>query len=189
MQAANKIMNDEELVLLALNQDRRAFEQIVNKYKNMVYGLCYRVLRNEAAAEEAAQESFIKVWKNLKKWKGSLSSLSTWIYKITVNTCIDFKRKYARLAEQELKDNFSYETNKAVETREISRLVDDMLKELNDAQQMCLILYYKQEVKQQEIAKIMGVSVKSVESYLLRGKRRLAEIMDERGIKLTDMVL
>ena len=181
---------DEELVRLAIAGDNIAFGEIVKKYNKLMYGLCYIILRNQAAAEEAVQESFVKLWKNLSSWKAEFSSLSTWIYKITANTCIDYRRKVIRRNEQELDDNISTDFDTAsFEKNDLAEFVEGLMIKLSEPQQMCLTLYYKEDLKQQEIAKVMNISVKSVESHLLRGKRKLAEILDKKGIKLNDLVL
>ncbi len=184
------IRTDEELVKLAIAGDNIAFGEIVKKYNKLMYGLCYRILRNQTLAEEAVQESFVKLWKNLKNWKQEFSSLSTWIYKITANTCIDHRRKSIRLAEQELDENFATDFDtKSFEKNDLAEFVEDLMLKLSEPQQMCLNLYYKEELKQQEIAKVMNISVKAVESHLLRGKRKLAEILEKKNIKLQDIML
>ncbi len=182
---------DEELIKLTLEGDDRAFGQIVTKYSRMMFGLCYRILRDPTLAEEAVQESFVKVWKNAGEWKGEMSSLSTWIYKITTNTCIDYKRKLVRRGEQELDDNIAneFDENSKVEKEELVELVESLIGKLSEAQAICITLFYKNELKQAEIAQTLGISLKAVESNLLRGKRKLAEILEQKGIKLTDLAI
>lgn len=186
----NSTRTDRELVDLAIAGDKLAFGELVKKYNKLMYGLCYRILRNQTLAEEAVQESFVKLWKNLKNWKEEFASLSTWIYKITANTCIDYRRKSIRLAETQLDENLSVDFDtKNFEKNDLAEFVEDLMLKLSEPQQMCLNLYYKEELKQHEIAKVMNISVKAVESHLLRGKRKLAEILEKKNIKLGDIML
>ena len=85
-------MNDEELVKRVKKGDIDAFEEIIAKYEKRVFGLIYNVIKNENEIEDVAQEVFMKVYKNIDRFKGN-SSLYTWIYKITVNLCLDVIRK------------------------------------------------------------------------------------------------
>ena len=175
---------------LALAGDNFAFGEIVKKYNKLMYGLCYRILRNQTLAEEAVQESFVKLWKNLKSWKQEFSSLSTWIYKITANTCIDYRRKAMRLAETELKDDIIGDfDSRNFDRSDLADFMEGLMTKLSEPQQMCLTLFYKEELKQSEIAKVMKISVKAVESHLIRGKRKLGEMLEKKGIKLNDILL
>ncbi len=155
-----------------------------------MYSLSYRILQNSTAAEEAVQESFIKVWKHAKEWKKELSAFSTWLYRITSNTCIDLRRKAIRQGEQMLSENLASDfDDKQIEREEMVKFVERLMLELSPQQQMCLNLFYKEELKQTEIAKVMNISVKAVEGNLLRGKRKLLEILNKKGIKLDDFAL
>jgi len=181
---------DEELVKLATAGDDIAFGAIVKKYNRLMYGLCYRILRNQTTAEDAVQESSVKIWKMLKSWDRNKASLSTWIYRITTNTCIDHRRRTIRLAESELNENNGGEFDSSdFEKKELAEFVEGLMGELSEPQHISLTLYYKEELKQTEIAKIMNISVKSVESHLLRGKRKLTELLEKRKIKLGDILL
>ena len=85
-------MSDEELVEKIKKGDIDAYEEIIKKYENKVCGIIYHMIKNQNDVEDLAQEVFIKVYKNLSKFKGD-SSLYTWIYKITVNLCLDEVKK------------------------------------------------------------------------------------------------
>lgn len=183
-------LKDEELVKLTAEGDDAAFSFIVGKYARKMYALSYRILHDKQAAEDAVQESFIKIWKNAPNWKKDLSSFSTWIYKIVTNTCIDSKRKYLRHAEQELDENYVVNLDdEHVEKEQLAKFLSKLIEQLPETQKICLLLFYKEELKQTEIATILSVSVKAVESNILRGKRKLHEILNERGIKLRDFGL
>ena len=77
--------NDEYYIDLIINGDTNAFEVLVDRYKDMVFTLTLRILKNREEAEEAAQDTFMKTYKSLSRFKGD-SKFSTWIYKIAYNT-------------------------------------------------------------------------------------------------------
>ena len=85
-------MTDEELVEKVKKGDADVYEKIIQKYQSKVFGLIYNMTKNQNDIEDLAQEVFIKIYKNLGKFKGE-SSLYTWIYKITVNLCLDEMKK------------------------------------------------------------------------------------------------
>lgn len=78
--------------------DHEAFSWIVDKYKDLVYTLCIKMLSSEEDAEEAAQDVFVKVYKSINSFRGN-SKFSTWIYRITYNQCISYIRKKVKLID------------------------------------------------------------------------------------------
>lgn len=88
--------NDSTVIKKVLKGETQYFSELVEKYETRVYKTCYRFTRNEQDALDLCQEVFIKIYNNLKNFAGA-SSLSTWIYKISVNTCLNFLRTKGRL--------------------------------------------------------------------------------------------
>ena len=84
--------NTDILIKSALNGDMSAFEELIIQYEKKVYNVALRVLKNPDDAMDISQEVFIKIYKNLDKFDGK-ASFSTWLYRITTNTCIDELRK------------------------------------------------------------------------------------------------
>ena len=85
-------IEDQHYINLILNGNPNAFATLVDRYKNMVYTLALKMLTNKEEAEEIAQDTFVKAYHSLNKFKGE-SKFSTWIYKITYNTCLDRLKK------------------------------------------------------------------------------------------------
>ncbi|MEO8820981.1 MAG: sigma-70 family RNA polymerase sigma factor [Ginsengibacter sp.] len=81
-------VSDQHYINSVIDGDTNAFATLVDRYKNMVFSLSLKMLQNREEAEEAAQDTFIKVYKSLNRFKGD-SKFSTWIYKITYNNCLD----------------------------------------------------------------------------------------------------
>src|SRR2546425_8215282 len=87
--------SDRDLVSRCQRGNLDAYEILVNRYRNRVYGLAYGMLRNEQDATDLCQETFIRGWQAIRGFKGT-SSYYTWLYRITTNLCIDFTRKRDR---------------------------------------------------------------------------------------------
>ena len=84
--------NDSELIKKAKHGDAKAYEGLLKKYKNSVYNLVYRMVRDVQEAEDLTQEAFIKAFNSLTSFNEEYA-FSTWLYKIATNNCIDFFRK------------------------------------------------------------------------------------------------
>src|SRR4051794_18419279 len=83
--------NDAELVARCQRGDTTAFNELVTKYRNKVHATIYNLVRNEQDSWDLAQESFLKAWRNIAKFRGQ-SSFFTWIYRIATNVTIDWLR-------------------------------------------------------------------------------------------------
>ena len=84
--------NDQVYIEAILNGDANAFAVLVDRYKDLVFTLALRMMKHREEAEEAAQDTFIKAFKSLNKFKGD-SKFSTWIYRVAYNTCLDRLKK------------------------------------------------------------------------------------------------
>lgn len=84
--------NDQILINQIKHGDTNAFGQLVDRYKDLVYTLAIRMLKNREEAEEVSQDTFIKTYKSLDRFKGD-SKFSTWIYRVAYNTCLDRIKK------------------------------------------------------------------------------------------------
>ena len=87
--------NDQVYINRILDGDTNAFTVLVDRYKDLVYTLAMRMMKNREEAEEVAQDAFIKTYKSLDKFKGE-SKFSTWIYRVAYNTCLDRLKKNKR---------------------------------------------------------------------------------------------
>src|SRR5215213_10553897 len=81
-------LDDPALVTAAAAGDRHAFDVIVERHRRSVYQVCYRFVHNHEDASDLAQDAFVRAWKGLKNFKGQ-SALSTWLYRIAVNVCLN----------------------------------------------------------------------------------------------------
>ena len=171
---------DGQLISLVAQGDEKVFEQLVHKYEQAVFSTIYRYIGNRDDVEDLAQEIFLKVWRNAKKFKGK-SKFSTWLYRIVVNHCINYRRKhkYKHTSLDELTEKgITPESLKVMpdwEQRRRVELVRKAVNELPERQRMALVLSQFEGRSYREVAEIMKVSLSSVESLIFRGRSSLRE--------------
>jgi RNA polymerase sigma-70 factor (ECF subfamily) len=156
-----------------------AFEAIVAGERRRVFGLAYSILRDRAAAEDVAQEVFVKVWHALPDYDGR-AQLSTWIYAITRNTSISALRR--RRAAASLSDPAVLAEAEAVSQRNDTIGADDAglwraVAALRDVERQCVTLYYQDERSVEDVAAMLGMPVNTVKTHLYRARGRLARAL------------
>ncbi len=168
---------DEPIVeALRAGHSVQAFEALVSSYRRRVFGIAYAIVGSRAAAEDVAQEVFVKLWKSLDRYDGR-AQLSTWIYAITRNAAISALRKQrpvgslsdaAVLAEAEART--AVEAEPRADDAALWRAVEA----LPPAQRQAVILYYQDERPVEEVAAMLGTPVNTVKTHLHRARARLA---------------
>lgn len=185
-------MNDEELVKRVKNGDIDAFEEIIAKYEKRVFGLIYNVIKNENEIEDVAQEVFMKVYKNIDKFKGN-SSLYTWIYRITANLCLDYikKKKEVIYIDEKLQlddgeVDFQIPSNEKLqdelyEEKELKEKLQKSIAKLPEKQQMVIILRDIKGFSYEEISEILEMKLGTVKSQINRARLKLKELLEKDG--------
>lgn len=166
---------DAELIEMVKAGDADAFEKLLKRYQQPVLSTVYRYTGDAAAAEDLAQEVFIKVWEKARSFKGR-SKFSTWLYRITVNHCLNYQAKRKLRWTEQLDERMTDPGKGAEERFEADRtagIVRQAVGELPDRQRIALILSRFEENSYAEIAEIMKVSLSSVESLIFRAKSNL----------------
>jgi RNA polymerase sigma-70 factor (ECF subfamily) len=171
-----------------------SFDRLFGEFHPLVYSLALRILGVHEDAEDAAQEVFTKVWKNLEKFNHS-SSLKTWIYRITVNTCIDHGRKpwkkidlqgtildgldQGEPAEAPLVSEATAEKSllKKEEAATLSKAIEELRPHLKDV----FILKELEEKSYDEISSMLGLSLGTISSRLNRARKALQESLRVLG--------
>ncbi|MFI2742447.1 RNA polymerase sigma factor [Zhouia sp. PK063] len=178
--------DDQYYITKVCHGDTHAFSVLVQRYKNLVYTLCYRMLKNNEEAEEVAQDSFIKIYNHLTGFKGE-AKFSTWVYKITYYSCLDhlkkLKRQHKETEINELNSHQIATVNNALdvlEEQEQQAAIQECLLLLNGDDAFMLTLFYFEECSVKEIAKITNTSVDNVKIKLFRARKRLATILKEK---------
>jgi len=169
--------DNELLVLIKQNDDQRAFSVLMDRYKDKVKGLSYRLLYSSEMAEDAMQDVFCTVWRTRDKWDiAGTAQFSTWIYRVTVNRCVDVKRKLRPQVDiHDMELAHDDETDLKMRQNELKRAVTDLLAELPTNQSLALRAYYLEEKTIAEIASDMDKSELSVRSMIKRGKAGMRE--------------
>ncbi|MDI9320419.1 MAG: RNA polymerase sigma factor [Phycisphaerales bacterium] len=157
------------------------FEEIFIAHKDKVYTLCYRYLQQEQEAEDAVQDIFIKIFKKKDSFRAE-AQMSTWIYRIGMNHCLDilkskrrkqeFYRLVSHLPFMESKMEASRTENK-LEDKESFERIQKCILQLPENQLSVLVLNKLEGLRIEEVAKIMNMSYKAVESLLQRAKNNL----------------
>ena len=167
---------DAELLARFSNGDRDAAMALTSRLAPIVFSQAFRMLGDRSEAEDVTQESLVRLWKAAPDWKADRAKITTWLYRVTLNLCIDRLRKSNRNSgevQQEVVDGTpSAERN--LQTTERLQALQHALQTLPGRQKQAVILRHIEGLSNAEIADIFGISVAAVESLVSRGKRALA---------------
>lgn len=136
------------------------------------------MLGNRHAAEDAAQETFLRLWRHAPRWRPRGAKFATWLYRVAMNICLDHLRKTKRVAPEEAAPERADPADRpddAYFAGEKRFAVDAALARLPARQRMAITLCHFEELSNIEAAEIMDVSVEALESLLARGRRALRE--------------
>jgi RNA polymerase sigma-70 factor (ECF subfamily) len=177
---------ESQLIAKARAGDKEAFSDLVEKYQRPVFSVCYRMLGTPTAAEDAAQEAFIRAYQALDRYDPE-RSFATWILSIASNYSIDQLRKnkvtilsmdsekHAWLAPPDPGPS----PEKAALDKEKKALVQSILAELNETDRAAVVLQYWHEYSYEEIAETLNLSSSAVKSRLFRARKIMAEKWQE----------
>ena len=174
-------MDDGALVAAAVEGRRDAFDVIVERHRRTVYQVCYRFVSNHEDASDLSQESFVRAWRGLKTFKGQ-SALSTWLYRIAVNVCLN--RVSAKTpATEPIESTDRFEDTRiegaqsALLREERAAAVRKAIAALPKKQRATLILRTYHELSHQEIADILGNSVGATKANFFHALANLKKIL------------
>ena len=177
------IDNDQLIINKILEGDTNAFSILVDRYKDLVFTLAIRMVKNREEAEEVSQDTFIKVYKSLSKFKGN-SKFSTWIYKVAYNTCLDrlkkIKREYNVVTIDEYTEHQVKTLDNALaqmEAKEHKDKIQECLQLLPSDDSFLLTLYYFEELSLEEISKVVDLTANNVKVKLFRSRKKLTTIL------------
>jgi RNA polymerase sigma-70 factor (ECF subfamily) len=172
------------LQTFAADGDEHAFSEIVRRYGSFVYATCYRVLQNRAKAEEASQETFLKL---LRKPQSVTSSLGGWLYKAASQQAIDASRSETSRRRREA----TYATTpREVSTwAEISPFIDEAIAELPEETRTLLVMHFLEGRSQTELASEMGLSISTVCRRVKNGLAELREKLKSRDVWVGSLAL
>lgn len=190
-------MTDElKLIKKAQKGDVSAFEQIITRYRSVVYSVSYRYAENQDDASDMAQEIFLKMFRTINSFQFK-SRLSTWIYRVATNTCLDLlKKRRNSFSESAYSYDVGYEDSdgnqnfaevedtrfmpdKKAEEAETKDVINRAIGRLPDDYRTAVILRDIRGLSYEEIADITDCSVGTVKSRISRARKNLREILSE----------
>lgn len=184
---------DRELVRRFKEGERQAFKELVQRYQQRIYSVAYGVVRDEEAALDITQETFIRAHRSLMGFQGA-SSFYSWLYRIATNVAIDHRRSQKRSKEHtEYDDGVRMEESgpgqlmtpaysrsnpaRELEQREVGRLLETAVEQLSDKLKAVFILREVEGLSYQEIADTLEISIGTVMSRLFHARQRLQEFL------------
>jgi RNA polymerase sigma-70 factor (ECF subfamily) len=196
--------SDEQLVAATLGGDRNSYRTLVERYQDRLLRIALEIVKNPTDAEDIVQESFVKAFLSLDKFKGN-SSFFTWLYRITFNMAVDFKRRAQRRGGShfEYKEHLSVSTDvrggdtnepvteqttlsqnvegphEALVRKEAGRKIDQVFAQLSDEHRAVITLREVDGLDYEEIASILGVPRGTVMSRLFYARKALQRALRE----------
>jgi len=184
-------MDDQTLIKKLNDEDAKAFEAFVLEYQGLVFNTCYSFLNHREDAEDVAQDVFIYAIKSIKTFRGD-SSLSTWLYKLSMNKSLDFirarkrqKRGSGLLRQMDNEEMSRLNVSDAsqphveMENEEKRQILHAAVDRLPDREKQAITLSKFEGLSQEQVAEIMDTTVSSVESLLVRAKKKLRELLTD----------
>jgi RNA polymerase sigma-70 factor (ECF subfamily) len=174
---------DREAVLACQRGERGAFDGLVERYQREVYRLCYRYVNNHHDADDMAQEVFLKAYRAIGRFRGD-SAFSTWLYRIAVNTCLNFRSSRRPEGEPlaEAVPDGAWGVVERLEQGDRARRVREAVSRLPDRQRATLILKIYHDLTHEEVAAILGSRVGTVKANLFHALGNLRKLLVDEGL-------
>ncbi len=185
---------DQDLVQLCQKGDAEAFDQLVGRYRTRVFGMIYNMVRNEQDAWDLAQDSFVKAWKSIGRFRAQ-SSFYTWIYRIVMNVTIDWlRKKQVKGAGMEFDDSVQLkEIDPASKTvpkadalpyehmqrTEIRAQIDNAIAQLSPEHRAVILMKETEGMQYHEISETLGCSIGTVMSRLFYARKKLQILLKD----------
>ena len=177
---------DDLYLKLVLEGNTSKFSYFVEKYKNMAFSIAFRIINNREDAEEIVQDSFLRAFKSLDKFRKD-SKFSTWFYRIVVNCSLSRTRNKKLESISTDTDDLADDAIESVETTyrslaltEQKKFIDNALNELNIEDRLLLTLYYLNENSMDEIEEITGISAENIKMKLHRARNKMYKVLDKK---------
>ncbi len=171
---------ENEIIKLLKERDKKALSLLYNNYSDSLYGVAFKITKDEALAQDALQESFIKIWKNSHKYNKDKAKLFTWLYRITRNTAIDKLRSFNNRNVREVQIDSSNVYN--VPINSLNQDVIDLkehVDKLDEKYKKVLHALFFEGMTQQEASDELNIPLGTVKSRLKIALRELRKVYNE----------
>lgn len=178
--------SDEQLIERIVQGEQEAFQILVNRHKNYIFTLLYRELNHRETAEDLAQDVFVKIFRSVSQFRGE-AKFTTWLYRMTMNILLDYRRAQKRRPLTTIMDSirtwFTDQRDEKPEERvlalEQQQQVHQILHRMSEKYRIVLELYHLQQFSYQEMAAILDVPVRTIETRLYRAKQQFERLWME----------
>ena len=185
-------VSDLELVKRCQAGQTEAFDELVSRYRTRVFAMIYNMVHNEQDAWDLAQESFVKAWKSIKRFRRH-SSFYTWVYRIVMNVTIDWlRKKQIKGAGSEFDDSIQLKEidpasrtvpkadplpHERMERNEIRAKIDNAIGQLSPEHRAVILMKEIEDMQYHEIAETLGCSIGTVMSRLFYARKKLQNLL------------
>jgi RNA polymerase sigma-70 factor, ECF subfamily len=181
---SNALTEDINLISRFKNGDLSAFEEFVRKNEDRIYNICRYMLRDASDAQDAAQDTFLKAYKGLKDFRPD-AALSTWLYRIAVNTCLDHRKKFRHdpLHGEEVSVDLPSPDPSPEGSYHAKRNTEDLraaLRKLPEKLRSAIVLREIEGLSYDEIASVLDISIGTVKSRIARARDDLLVIFHRK---------
>ena len=175
---------DAELLPRIAHGDQLAIRQLVVRKLPRLLALGVRMLNDRSEAEDVAQETFIRVWKQAGNWQSGAAKFDTWLHKVALNLCYDRLRSHKDYSDEDAPELIdpALIPEQRLDKSQQGDLISIALAALPNRQREALVLQYYQELSNTDAADLMGVSVDALESLLSRARRNMRTLLAEQGV-------
>lgn len=175
---------DEDLLARVARNDAAAVREIVGRKLPRVLALAVRVVGDRVEAEDIAQETFIRIWRQAPRWESGRARFDTWLYGVALNLCRDRLRRRRILYTAEPPDMVDPGPlpDHGIHGDDAARMVESALATLPERQREAIVLQYYEELSNSDAAAVMGISVEALESLLARGRRSLRAWLEKADV-------